>query len=232
VSAPDLIVLRDICFSFSTTKPVLDHASFTLAPGEKIALTGPNGAGKTTLLHIMMGLQTAPKGTITVLQKPCRTEKDFRAIRGKVGLLFQDSDDQLFCPTVIEDVAFGPLNLGYNDADALEISHKTLADLGLSGFENRITHQLSGGEKRLVALATVLAMAPEILLLDEPTNGLDHRVESRLIEILQNLPQAMVIVSHNQSFLDQVATRKVTLHNGKLISESETWQKPMVENTQ
>ncbi|OSQ35618.1 energy-coupling factor ABC transporter ATP-binding protein [Thalassospira mesophila] len=222
MSAPALIVLRDICFSFSPTKPVLNHASFVLAPGEKIALTGPNGAGKTTLLHIMMGLQTPQTGTIEILQKTCKTEKDFSAIRGKVGLLFQDSDDQLFCPTVIEDVAFGPLNLGYNDAQALEISYKTLADLGLSGFENRITHQLSGGEKRLVALATVLAMAPDILLLDEPTNGLDQTVESRLTDILQALPQAMVIISHNRSFLDQVATRKVTLHNGDLISGDET----------
>ncbi|WP_085593007.1 energy-coupling factor ABC transporter ATP-binding protein [Thalassospira sp. MCCC 1A01428] len=222
MSAPDLIVLRDICFAFSPAKPVLNHADFSLAAGEKVALTGPNGAGKSTLLHIMMGLQIPTTGTITILQKTCKTEKDFSTIRGKVGLLFQDSDDQLFCPTVIEDVAFGPLNLGYSDADALEISHKTLTDLGLSGFENRITHQLSGGEKRLVALATVLAMAPEILLLDEPTNGLDHIVENRLTSILQNLPQAMVIISHNQPFLDQVASRQVTLHNGDLISGHET----------
>lgn len=218
--APDLIALRDICFSFDGSKRVLDNANFTLQPGERVALTGPNGAGKTTLFHIMMGLRKADSGTVNILENPCKSEQDFAAIRGRVGLLFQDSDDQLFCPTVIEDVAFGPLNLGATDADALAISRKTLADLGLDGFENRITHHLSGGEKRLVALATVLAMKPEILLLDEPTTGLDDAVETRLTAILQSLPQAMVIISHNHAFLKQVATRTVSLQNGKLVSDT------------
>ncbi|PKR54522.1 energy-coupling factor ABC transporter ATP-binding protein [Thalassospira marina] len=218
--APDLIALRDICFSFDGSKRILDNANFTLQPGERVALTGPNGAGKTTLFHIMMGLRKADSGTVNILDNTCKSEQDFAAIRGHVGLLFQDSDDQLFCPTVIEDVAFGPLNLGATDADALAISHKTLADLGLDGFENRITHHLSGGEKRLVALATVLAMKPEILLLDEPTTGLDDAVETRLTAILQSLPQAMVIISHNHAFLKQVATRTVSQQNGKLVSDT------------
>ncbi|AUG52828.1 energy-coupling factor ABC transporter ATP-binding protein [Thalassospira marina] len=218
--APDLIALRDICFSFDGSKRVLDNANFTLQPGERVALTGPNGAGKTTLFHIMMGLRKVDSGTVNILDNTCKSEQDFAAIRGRVGLLFQDSDDQLFCPTVIEDVAFGPLNLGATDADALAISHKTLADLGLDGFENRITHHLSGGEKRLVALATVLAMKPEILLLDEPTTGLDNAVETRLTAILQSLPQAMVIISHNHAFLKQVATRTVSQQNGKLVSDT------------
>ncbi|RCK51135.1 hypothetical protein TH25_09115 [Thalassospira profundimaris] len=218
--ADDLIELRDICFSFNNTRSILDHADFDLRRGERVALTGPNGAGKTTLFHIIMGLRKADRGTVRILQNTCASEQDFAAIRGRTGLLFQDSDDQLFCPTVMEDVAFGPLNLGASDADALEISRKTLHDLGLSGFENRITHHLSGGEKRLVALATVLAMQPEILLLDEPTTGLDQDVEIRLIKILQNLPQAMVIISHDHAFLKQVATRQIRLQNGKLVSDT------------
>jgi cobalt/nickel transport system ATP-binding protein len=166
-----------------------------------------------------MGLAPASSGEITILGSRCDTEAEFRTIRGRVGLLFQDSDDQLFCPTVLEDVMFGPLNLGQSREDARKIALQTLSDLGLDGFENRITYQLSGGEKRLVALATVLAMSPEILLLDEPTNGLDADVEKRLIEILRSLPQAMLIISHDRLFLDQVATRSVRLQDG-VISQA------------
>ena len=132
---------------------------------------GPNGSGKTTLFHIIMGLLTPSSGTIEFFGKPVKTEKDFRKVYKKVGLLFQDADDQLFSPTVLEDVAFGPLNLGKSKLEARNIAQNTLERLGIAHFENRVTHKLSGGEKRLVALATVLSMEPELLLLDEPNTG-------------------------------------------------------------
>jgi cobalt/nickel transport system ATP-binding protein len=133
-----------------------------------------------------------------------------------VGLLFQDSDDQLFCPTVAEDVAFGPLNLGKPREEVRRIVAQTLDALGLGGYEDRITYKLSGGEKRLVALATVLAMEPEVLLLDEPTAGLDDDAAERVMDVLRQLPQAMVIASHDERLLGRLPTRQLRLAGGQL----------------
>jgi cobalt/nickel transport system ATP-binding protein len=215
-----LFRLDGICFAYDHSRPVLDDASFRLAPGEKVALTGPNGAGKTTLFHIMIGLLKPSAGTIEAFGDPRRAERDFKEVRARAGILFQDSDDQLFCPTVAEDVAFGPLNLGKRPAQARAIVTETLGMLGLAGFEDRITHKLSGGQKRLVALATVLAMRPDVLLLDEPTNALDESTEARLTDILLGLPQAMVVISHDNAFLDRIATRRVRLTEGRLAEEA------------
>ena len=190
---------------------VLDDIHFEVHAGERICLVGPNGIGKSSLLHLMVGLLPSAAGTLTAFGQPRRTERDFADLRRRVGLLFQDSDDQLFCPTVAEDVAFGPLNLGASQAEAEVIASRTLARLGMAGFEDRITYRLSGGEKRMVALATVLAMTPEILLLDEPSAGLDEPAEARMIALLQSLNQAMVIVSHNRRTIDRLATRVVRL---------------------
>lgn len=211
-----LFHLDGVSFAYDAHRPVLDGVSFRLDQGEKVALVGPNGAGKTTLFHLMVGLMTPSAGTIEAFGMLRRAEKDFKEVRARAGILFQDSDDQLFCPTVAEDVAFGPLNLGKSPAQARAIVSETLAMLGLDGFENRITHKLSGGQKRLVALATVLAMRPDVLLLDEPTNALDEGTEALLTDILAGLPQAMVIISHDQRFLDRIATRRVRLHQGRL----------------
>ncbi|MBO9508896.1 ABC transporter ATP-binding protein [Thalassospira sp. A3_1] len=219
MSGAELITVKNLHFTFSSGRKVLNGVNLSLHTGERLALLGANGAGKSSLLHCLMGLVPVENGEIAILGSRCETEAEFRAVRGRIGLLFQDSDDQLFCPTVLEDVMFGPLNLGQSREDARKIALQTLSDLGLDGFENRITYQLSGGEKRLVALATVLAMSPEILLLDEPTNGLDADVEKRLIEILRSLPQAMLIISHDRLFLDQVATRSVRLQDG-VISQA------------
>lgn len=211
-----LIRLHRIEFSHAGGPPVLLGADFELRPGERVALVGSNGAGKTTLLHLMVGLLCPGAGSITAFGRPRRSDADFRDVRARAGLLFQDSDDQLFCPTVAEDVAFGPLNLGHSRAEVLRIVTETLAMLGLQGFEARVTHKLSGGEKRLVALATVLAMRPEVLLLDEPTAGLDRATEARLIAILRGLPQAMVVSAHDHGFLGQIATRWVRIEQGRL----------------
>ena len=210
-----LITLEQITFAYPD-RPVLREASFDLRDGERIALVGQNGAGKTTLLHLLVGLKRPSAGRILAFGRECREERDFHRVRARIGLLFQSSDDQLFCPTVLEDVAFGPLNLGRSADEARADALRTLDLLGLSGFAERITHKLSAGEKRLVALATVLVMRPDVLLLDEPTNGLDEATEQRLIEHLSGLGQAMIMVSHDRRFLECLATRALHLADGRL----------------
>ncbi|CAA7626175.1 putative ABC transporter ATP-binding protein BAB1_1388 [Candidatus Terasakiella magnetica] len=213
-----LVRLDGVTFAYDPARPVLDRVDFTLAAGERVALNGPNGIGKTTLLHLMVGLVLPQAGCIHAFGRERRCEKDFVEVRARAGLLFQDADDQLFCPTVAEDVAFGPLNLGKSKAEARRIVHATLESLGLAGLEERVTHTLSGGQRRLVSLAAVLAMAPEVLLLDEPTNALDEPTRARLLEILGDLPQAMVIVSHDRDVIERLATRTVRLEAGGRLS--------------
>ncbi|MFW5724154.1 MAG: energy-coupling factor ABC transporter ATP-binding protein [Halochromatium sp.] len=219
-----LVDLAEIDFGYGL-KPLLSGLDLRIGCGERVALIGPNGAGKSTLLHLIVGLLRPRAGRIRVLGRECRDEADFRAVRAKVGLVFQHSDDQLFCPTVLDDVAFGPLNLGHPPAAAAAIAQRTLAALGLAGYGERITHRLSGGEKRLVALATVLAMEPELLLLDEPTSGLDGASEARLLDHLSALPQALLIVSHEQRVLERLGTRALLLQEGRLF-EAELHRHP------
>lgn len=212
-----LFRLTGIEFAYAHGRPVLQGADLTLHAGERLAITGGNGAGKTTLLELMVGLHRPAAGMIYAFGQRRALERDFREVRARAGLLFQDPDDQLFCPTVAEDVAFGPLNLGKRGAEVTTVVAETLAFLGLQGFEDRITYHLSGGEKRLVSLAAVLAMRPEVLLLDEPTNALDERARARLIDVLRGLPQALVLVSHDREFLETLATRTVRLDGGQLL---------------
>jgi cobalt/nickel transport system ATP-binding protein len=215
-SGPPLLALCEVSFAYQTNMPVLNGCSLSVYAGDRIGITGPNGSGKTTLLWLLVGLLRPTQGTILAFGRPRSREHEFHEVRRRVGLLFQDSDDQLFCPTVLEDVAFGPLNLGKSRAEALAISRKVLEQLQLRGYENRTTYHLSGGEKRLVALATILAMEPEVLLLDEPTTGLDETSRERVIELVKSLPQALVVVSHDRELLDRVTTRRLVLRDGKL----------------
>ncbi len=210
VSDP-LIRFDEIDFSYGPDRPVLRRCNFRLDPGGRVALVGPNGSGKTTLLHLVVGLLRPESGRIEAFGKPRRGEADFHEVRRRAGLLFQEADDQLFCPTVAEDVAFGPLNLGKPRDEVRRIVAETLESLGLPGYEHRITYRLSGGEKRLVALATVLAMRPEVLLLDEPTSGLDEQAADRLVTILAGLPQAMIVASHDREFLRRTTTSTLRL---------------------
>jgi len=211
-----LIHLEGITFGYSGRRPILDDLDFQLLPGERAGLLGPNGSGKTTLFHIIMGLMRPQSGTIELFGKQVVKEKEFREFYSRIGLLFQDADDQLFSPTVLEDVAFGPLNMGKSKQEAVDIARKTLADLGLDGFEDRITHKLSGGEKRLVSLATVLAMKPEVLLLDEPSTGLDTRTKQTLVEVLGRLNLSYIIISHEGDFMEEVADIIYTMEDGQL----------------
>jgi cobalt/nickel transport system ATP-binding protein len=212
-----LVSLHDVDFGYDALRPVLRRCSFRLQPGQRIALRGANGSGKTTLLHLIVGLLRPSAGRVEVFGQPRAAERDFHEVRRRVGLLFQDADDQLFCPTVAEDVAFGPLNLGLPRDRVRQVVAETLASVGLAGYEHRITYKLSGGEKRLVALATVLAMQPEVLLLDEPASGLDEQATERLAELLNRLPHAMLVVSHQQEFCRRVTSGTLTLVDGRIV---------------
>ncbi|MFV0423709.1 energy-coupling factor ABC transporter ATP-binding protein [Oleidesulfovibrio sp.] len=202
-------------------KDVLDGVDFCLKRHARLGLYGPNGSGKTTFLHVVMGLLAPQAGQVLFKGQPVRTEKEFRAVRSRIGLLLQNADDQLFSPTVLEDVAFGPLNLGMPPDKARQRAVETLEALGLAGFESRLTHRLSGGEKKLVSLAAVLAMKPEALLLDEPTNGLDPATRLHIINILNELDVALIVISHDWDFLHHTTSEFLTLREGKLVQDAE-----------
>ncbi|MGD8393260.1 MAG: ABC transporter ATP-binding protein, partial [Desulfobacterales bacterium] len=216
-----LINLEGISFKYPDGPMVLNELDFKLNRANRIGLIAPNGSGKTTLLHIIMGLLKPISGKLEIFGSPVREEKDFTDVRRHIGLLFQDADDQLFSPTVLEDVAFGPLNLGKSKSEAVQIARHTLDFLGLAGFEDRVTFKLSGGEKRLVSLATVLAMEPEVLLLDEPMNGLDMKTKGKLSEILSGLDLSYILISHDFDFLAETANDIYTMADGKILLDKE-----------
>ena len=211
-----VIELADITYAFPNRGNTLDGLTFHLHDGEKLGLFGPNGAGKSTMLHILMGLITPDRGQVKLFGTPMTDSKAFEQARLKIGFLFQNSDDQLFCPTALDDVAFGPLNQGLSKKAAAERAAEALEMVGLAGFEDRIPHRLSGGEKKLVALATILAMKPEVLVLDEPTTGLSPEAMDRLAEILNNLDMARLVVSHDMDFLSDTADRLIAMRDGKI----------------
>jgi len=209
-----LLEAQGLCFAYPGRERLLDNLSFSLRPGGRVGLVGQNGAGKTTFFLALMGLLKPESGRVLFKGREMRAEKDFAELRRHVGLLFQNADDQLFSPTVLEDVAFGPLNLGQPPAQARDTALRALAMLGLQGFEERVTHKLSGGEKRLAALACVLAMEPEVLLLDEPTSGLDPETRQRLMHILRDLPVSYVIISHDLDFLEYATGLLCAMEHG------------------
>lgn len=214
---PPLLELQKVSFAYpGARRPLLDRVNLALHKQQRIGLIGPNGCGKTTLFHVIMGLLTPESGMMYFKGTELCGEKGFKELRKEIGLLFQDADDQLFSPTVLEDVAFGPLNLGLSPTEAREIASRILADLGLVNLEKRITHQLSGGEKKLVSLATILAMQPKALLLDEPTNNLDPATRVRLIEILSGLDLAYMIISHDWDFLAEMSQDIFAMDQGRM----------------
>ena len=218
MSENDIIIrLSDIVFGYPGADPVLNKLSFRLQRDNRIGLIAPNGSGKTTLFHIIMGLISPLSGKVELFGQPASEEKDFADARRRIGLLFQDADDQLFSPTVLEDVAFGPLNLGKTRREAKAIAQNTLSFLGLADFEDRLTYRLSGGEKKLVSLATVLAMNPEVLLLDEPINALDVETKARTVDILNNLDISCIIISHEIDFLSQTTDAIYTMKDGRIL---------------
>lgn len=204
IAACDLALERD-------GRRVVDGFGFSLHEGERLFVLGPSGVGKTTLLHALLGFVPLAAGELTVFGQSRRRERDFVPLRGPLGLLFQDANDQLFGPTVIEDAAFGPLNQGLSAAAARERAAAVLARIGIAHLADRPVHALSGGEQRLAALAGVLAMRPRVLLLDEPTTGLDAGASERLLGVLADTGLPMIVASHDPVCVAALATRELAL---------------------
>jgi cobalt/nickel transport system ATP-binding protein len=213
----EIIRLKDIRFAYPARSPLFKMLNFSFSAGQKIGIMGPNGAGKTTFLQLIVGLLKPQAGKVIIFGRPRKDESDFYEVRQRIGFLFQDPDDQLFCPTVEEEIAFGPLNLGIPRPQLPGLIKEMLSLVGLEGFEKRVTYKLSGGEKRLVALAAVLAMRPEVLLLDEPTGDLDQKNTMRLIDILNRLSLSYIIVSHDKSFLEKVTSSIYWFENERFL---------------
>jgi cobalt/nickel transport system ATP-binding protein len=213
------IKLDKISFSYLDGNMVLNNLDLRLHEKERIGLIGPNGSGKTTLFKLIMGLLTPGSGKLEIFNRGMIDKKDFIPVRKKIGLLFQDADDQLFSPTVLDDVAFGPLNQGKSIEEAKAVAREVLISLGLREFEERITYRLSGGEKKLVSLATVLAMKPRILLLDEPTTGLDVDTTKKIIQVLDNIDISCIIISHDMDFIQRTTDKVYGMADGKITAD-------------
>jgi len=197
-------------------RTVLHGIDLDVSLGERVVVRGSIGVGKTTLLLAALGLIEHDSGEISLVNERCRRDAEFSKFRGEIGLLFQDPDDQLIGPTVLEDIEFGPLNLGWSAERAHEAADVALAQVGLDELAERPVHELSGGEKRLVALAGLLAMSPKLLLLDEPTASLDESTARRLLDILCSSSLSMLIASHDPLCIKALATRSVMLQGGTL----------------
>jgi cobalt/nickel transport system ATP-binding protein len=219
-----LIVVRKLGFRYPDGHDALLDVSFTLAAGERVALIGPNGAGKSTLLLHLNGLlpdRPLSMPAVTVDGLPV-TAANLREIRRRVGLLFQDPDDQLFCPTVWEDVAFGPRQLGLREPGLSRLVTESLAQVGLAGFEERLPHHLSRGEKRRACLAGLLACDARVLVLDEPTSDLDPRGRRELMALLSRLPVTQLIATHDLEFVVEICPRTIVLDGGRIVADGPT----------
>lgn len=208
--------LRGAVFAYSQERPVLTGLDFALFPGQSLGLWAPNGSGKTTLFRVITGLERLRKGEVRHRGKVAQKEADFCALRREVGFVLQEAEDQLFFPNVLEDVVFGPLNLGLAESEAKERAAWALDLMGIGDLRERLSHTLSGGQKKMVALAAMLAMRPAALLLDEPANGLDADARARLVAALAAFPCARIIIAHDRALLDALCPEIMTLREGKL----------------
>lgn len=212
--------VADLKFSYPDGHAALRGVSLSIAPGEKVALVGPNGAGKSTLMLHLNGILQG-QGEIKVCGWPL-DKGNLGKVRAAVGLVFQDADDQLFSPTVFEDVAFGPLHMGVPEAEARERVAKALAAVGMNAYTDRVSHHLSVGEKKRIAIATVLSMEPEILVLDEPSAGLDPRARRGLINLLHGLPQTILASTHDLPLVMDLFPRTVVMNEGRIVADGPT----------
>jgi cobalt/nickel transport system ATP-binding protein len=215
-----IVNLRNINFGYSEDSPVLRDLNFVLHDEERVGIIGPNGCGKTTLLYLIMGLLKPHSGTVEIFGKKRAKEDDFVEVRERIGFLFQNSDDQLFCPSVREEVAFGPLNFGKRGQAVEDIVDASLGRVGLDGFKQRVPYHLSGGEKRRLAMATILAMSPCVLLLDEPTLGLDLPTVREIVEILDAPGISCAVISQNLDFLKRTTRQLFTFDGGMIKAVS------------
>lgn len=223
-----VIEVSNLRFAYPDGSRALDGIDVTIDAGESVALFGPNGSGKTTFVLHLNGLLVG-EGDVRICGEPI-SRRNLRRIRQRVGLVFQDADDQLFMPTVGEDVAFGPLNLGATPEQAQRAAMAALEQVGLAGMERRAPYHLSAGEKRRAALAGVLAMAPEILVLDEPTTALDPPGRLSLIGLLRPLRQTKLIITHDTELARHVCGRALFFEKGKITCDGPLAQ--VIERTQ
>ncbi|ADG87242.1 putative ABC transporter ATP-binding protein [Thermobispora bispora] len=219
--APPSLVVRDLAYAYPDGTQALFGVNFTIRRGERVALLGPNGAGKTTLVLHLNGILTPGHGTVEVAGIPVRKDT-LREVRRRVGLVFQDPDDQLFMPTVREDVAFGPANLGVRGAELERRVRDALARVGMLDAIDRPPHHLSFGQRRRVAVATVLAMEPEILVLDEPSSNLDPASRRELAEILKSLDVTVLMVTHDLPYALELCERSLILSGGVIVADGPT----------
>jgi len=216
----DALEVKDLHFAYPDGHAALNGVTFKLCAGDKVALVGPNGAGKSTLmLHlngILMGRGEIRVGGINL------TRKNLPQIRALAGLVFQNPDDQLFSPTVFEDVAFGPLHMGLPEADVRARVLSALEAVRMSEYKDRLSHHLSVGEKKRIAIATVLSMNPSILILDEPSAGLDPRARRALISLLRELPISMLVSTHDMALVKELFPRSIVMDEGKIVADGLT----------
>ncbi len=210
------IRVHDLNYAYSDGTVALEHVSFEIARGESVALIGPNGAGKSTLLLHLNGILHSKKsrGAVEILGEPIDPRKVHKMPK-KIGIVFQDPDDMLFMPLLGDDVAFGPINLGVANDEVKRRVKDSLERVGLAGYEERVSHHLSGGEKKRAAIATVLSMDPEIIAMDEPTANLDPKSRAELIEILKGLKsegKTLIIITHDVNAIPELADRVIVLH--------------------
>lgn len=219
-SAPVAVALRGLSYTYPDGQVALRDIDLTVQAGERVALVGANGAGKSTLLLHLNGILRG-QGRVQVGGLPV-TEENLPRVRALVGLVFQNPDDQLFSPTVFDDVAYGPLYMGLPKDEIHERVARALAAVDMSGFEERMPHHLSIGERKRIALATVLSMEPEILALDEPSSGLDPRARRGLIALLRSLPQTLIASAHDMHLVRDLFDRAVIMHKGRIVADGPT----------
>jgi cobalt transport protein ATP-binding subunit len=215
--ADPALELRDVRYRYPTGTEALCGVTLAVAPGERAGLVGPNGAGKSTLLLALAGF--VPAGGVIRVGGHTLTRDSARDVRRHLGLVFQDPDDQLFMPRVVDDIAFGPVTMGLALEEVQVRVHEALHAVDLEGFENRAPYHLSVGEKRRAALATVLAMRPQILALDEPSANLDPRGRRRLIDLLRGLGGTLLVVGHDLDLILEVCERTVVLDSGRVVAD-------------
>ena len=210
-------------FAYPDGQRALDGLDLSVESQERVALLGPNGAGKTTLALHLNGILTPESGTVTIGEQVV-DESNVMEIRRRVGLVFQDPNDQLFMPTVADDVAFGPANLGLSPAAVEERVSEALSAVGVADVGRRPPHHLSGGERRRAAIATVLSMRPDILVLDEPTSGLDPAGRRELVEVLAGLEMTQLVITHDLPFALELCPRSVIVDGGRVVADGATPQ--------
>jgi cobalt/nickel transport system ATP-binding protein len=214
------IDIKDLKYTYPDGRQALNGVTLHVAPGEKMALVGPNGAGKSTLLLHLPGLLKG-EGQIRLASMDV-TNGDLGRLRAAVGLVFQNPDDQLFSLTVFEDVAFGPLHMGLEEDEVRQRVSDALAAVDMSDYIDRVSHHLSIGEKKRIAIATVLSMSPEILVLDEPTAGLDPRARRNLINLLGKLDITMLVSTHDMAMVAELFPRVAIMDGGLIVAEGQT----------